>query len=1379
MHGNTINSTSINSESTRVREIYPQYLRDTATNVISFLEEYYDYMNRVGYPSYEVDHVVSENDIDQTSEKYLDAIQGEIAKIVPNSAVVDRNTLYKRIVHYYKIKGTPDSIDVFFKIFFDSLAELYYPNKDLFKLSEGDFAQEIKYFIDSNVKYSADNSLELLTPNELSIVPSNQPVLGDDFIISFTALLNNDQLNDDAYVFTTTDYLPTLDEPGLFDLRRDTSGTYLAIQQSGYVGGATTLRFDSDIFNDEWTNVRIEYSANADDIAITETDATHVTVDGAGAYTNLNGSYTKSNGTLWENGTADYSAAEVTAFIEYPISELIDGQKYKITSAGTTDFTALGATDSNVGTIFTYNNITSEYNTTGKVKHRLPVWHLIDNGTIRYIDANTGSYHAGGAVAGSNRVPVSSAAAISSISFIDYSTLQSVQTAKVKAYSNGNIVLNETIKHNRGYFNATENFSIFSKNTSVANTFDCRGRLAAFRIEGALSNNFDYRFTSLDAASNNALRDWSGSGNDGSIVIPPLPLDASSLILSLRNVDPNYTGSVVEVRRSSDDAEESFTAAEVANSTLLNWVNADVDITDRLIVPANEGTHYVVTSSTDSSNYTASVNNTSGVTIFPEMQSGLFQEGRYKLTGTIEVTGLTGQIFIQTNGGSAVATVNTELSEGTNNLDFEFDIIGDGSTTSAGATRLYWMALIGASATSIVSSNLTWQVISADGTVSKWYDQSGDGNHATQATAGSQPKIVDGGVLVTDRDGKVALNGKGAKLNLPNDAPMLSADGTYSLFAVVDFDDQRNGNDTFNNILRFDSKTNGGASSTRKPLIYLAQSDGSAVSTGPSFNSGSVFIPSAEVPSVQLFSTIANPAFSTGNNTVYADGVLVGSANSATDVNTDTLLSANSQIFDDQETTVTHFLSEVIYYPSDQLGNRLAIEANIANAYGISGSFGTAADPSPYNWSWNNDQSSYGPLPTSIHPLPEVTSYQDRGGFPSSEKKIQDSKFWQDYSYQISTKVAPELWRESYSRLVHPAGMKFFVLLLIEIVNRSTWTELLSYTSSNENPESWYNALVPPAKRLQDPSEGYHTPRYQPGWLNSAQIAIVLAIAELQYASPDVDPYVNNFVETANSSSITRMNNFSNRSREGFTSAHNVAHTIFGVAGFPLTRILKEGERIRFKFNYTTGANSTPIVTLLKNRNSANASGVIATLGNGVEIINDVAQAAAGHTLSANQTRVSVDITLESQDDCVQFIAFIDEAGTTGKSLSVDGFEIVDVDRSDYPLVVGGDSLSVIASATARYNRNQNFERSVVFDSVIAITPFNYRSKYIHDEYVTGVLGSRNPTFWFDQNDLSDMGYLNFSISGLSLTYEEGIESQSIQANISSPQRVEIVTSTP
>jgi hypothetical protein len=43
-----------------------------------------------------------------------------------------------------------------------------------------------------------------------------------------------------------------------------------------------------------------------------------------------------------------------------------------------------------------------------------------------------------------------------------------------------------------------------------------------------------------------------------------------------------------------------------------------------------------------------------------------------------------------------------------------------------------------------------------DGFVTTWYDQSGNGNHATQSTAASQPKIVSAGSLVT-RGGKASI----------------------------------------------------------------------------------------------------------------------------------------------------------------------------------------------------------------------------------------------------------------------------------------------------------------------------------------------------------------------------------------------------------------------------------------------------------------------------------------------------------------------------------------------------------------------------------------------------------------------------------------------
>ena len=160
MHTSIASYRSQNHERDKVRELIPQYLRDGATNLISFMEEYYDYLNRDGFASYELAHIIDENDIDVTSEKYLDAIQGEIAKIVPNSSVLDRNTLYKRIVHYYRIKGTPESVNVFFQMMFDTIVEVYYPSDNLFKLSSGTYDSEESAYTKNNGNLSGIDKIQ-------------------------------------------------------------------------------------------------------------------------------------------------------------------------------------------------------------------------------------------------------------------------------------------------------------------------------------------------------------------------------------------------------------------------------------------------------------------------------------------------------------------------------------------------------------------------------------------------------------------------------------------------------------------------------------------------------------------------------------------------------------------------------------------------------------------------------------------------------------------------------------------------------------------------------------------------------------------------------------------------------------------------------------------------------------------------------------------------------------------------------------------------------------------------------------------------------------------------------------------------------------------
>ena len=52
--------------------------------------------------------------------------------------------------------------------------------------------------------------------------------------------------------------------------------------------------------------------------------------------------------------------------------------------------------------------------------------------------------------------------------------------------------------------------------------------------------------------------------------------------------------------------------------------------------------------------------------------------------------------------------------------------------------------------------------------------------------------------------------------------------------------------------------------------------------------------------------------------------------------------------------------------------------------------------------------------------------YLDNNGFCSDRKKIQDSYYYQDYSYVIKTSKTVEVWKDIITKILHPAGFIFF-----------------------------------------------------------------------------------------------------------------------------------------------------------------------------------------------------------------------------------------------------------------------------------------------------------------------------------------------------------------
>lgn len=197
-----------------------------------------------------------------------------------------------------------------------------------------------------------------------------------------------------------------------------------------------------------------------------------------------------------------------------------------------------------------------------------------------------------------------------------------------------------------------------------------------------------------------------------------------------------------------------------------------------------------------------------------------------------------------------------------------------------------------------------------DGLVTTWYDQSGNDNHATQATAGNQPKIVDNGALVVE-NGKAALDfdGNDDFLSLGSGLP---TNQNYTTFQVV----KRNSSNTRSVFI-------GGllALSPYSPFIFT--------DNNIYFRSVRGFVQSFLNTTDQKIFTGIN--IHTGAMSIYQNGInLVSSTptNSPSDVNM-TTIGRRSGDYGLGKT------QEIIYYPSDQSANRVGIETNINDHYEI------------------------------------------------------------------------------------------------------------------------------------------------------------------------------------------------------------------------------------------------------------------------------------------------------------------------------------------------------------------------------------------------------------------------------------------------------------
>ena len=94
----------------------------------------------IANPSFKLNTLEDALNINENDEELLNMMQKEIAPSVDQNIKVNKRALYQRLIDFYRIRGSKDSVDLFFKLFFqDEEINVDYPWDSTLKTSSGNW----------------------------------------------------------------------------------------------------------------------------------------------------------------------------------------------------------------------------------------------------------------------------------------------------------------------------------------------------------------------------------------------------------------------------------------------------------------------------------------------------------------------------------------------------------------------------------------------------------------------------------------------------------------------------------------------------------------------------------------------------------------------------------------------------------------------------------------------------------------------------------------------------------------------------------------------------------------------------------------------------------------------------------------------------------------------------------------------------------------------------------------------------------------------------------------------------------------------------------------------------------------------------------------
>ncbi len=132
-----------------VESQFPDFVLDEGPNLVAFIRAYYEWAEQANNVIEVSKNLRNYQDIDNTTEQYLEYFHREIMNSIPRSTLADKRKLAKHIKDLYRSRGSELSYQLLFRLLYNEEIEFYYPGEDILRASDG------RWVKDSSIRVSS------------------------------------------------------------------------------------------------------------------------------------------------------------------------------------------------------------------------------------------------------------------------------------------------------------------------------------------------------------------------------------------------------------------------------------------------------------------------------------------------------------------------------------------------------------------------------------------------------------------------------------------------------------------------------------------------------------------------------------------------------------------------------------------------------------------------------------------------------------------------------------------------------------------------------------------------------------------------------------------------------------------------------------------------------------------------------------------------------------------------------------------------------------------------------------------------------------------------------------------------------------------------